>query len=132
MDTDAKMNEVSRLSAGTVFRGEIVAPGDIRMDGRFEGQLRCAGRLVAGERAVISGDVVCGHVDFGGTMPEGHIYARETLSLKGGSCVLGDLYYKRIQIDLDARVSGALHIMEDKEFEQIQILKNDGNVGKAQ
>ena len=57
MDTNVNMNEVSRISAGTVFNGEISSSNDIRIDGQFEGRINSKGRLVVGERAVVNGDV---------------------------------------------------------------------------
>ena len=53
------VNEVSRISTGTVIKGEINSPNDIRIDGTFEGKIVCKGRVVAGEKAVIKGDIVC-------------------------------------------------------------------------
>ena len=35
MDNNVNMNEVSRISAGTVFKGEITSSNDIRIDGEF-------------------------------------------------------------------------------------------------
>ena len=97
MDTNVNMNEVSRISAGTVFNGEITSSNDIRIDGQFEGRINSKGRLVVGERA----------------------YVQDTLSLKAGCSVDGDLRFKRLQVDLDAKINGNLRVLSEKEFDQV-------------
>ncbi len=62
------VNEVSRISTGTVIKGEINSPNDIRIDGVFEGKIFSKGRVVVGEKAEIKGDIVCDNVDFWGKM----------------------------------------------------------------
>ncbi len=119
MDTNVNLNEVSRISAGTVFKGEITSSNDIRIDGQFDGSINSKGRLVVGERAVVNGDVNCTNVDFSGTMSKGTFYVRDTLSLKAGCSVDGDLRFKRLQVDLDAKINGNLKVMNEKEFDQI-------------
>ena len=37
MENAVSVNEVSRIAAGTLFKGEIQSPGDIRIDGGFGG-----------------------------------------------------------------------------------------------
>lgn len=116
MDNNVNLNEVSRISSGTSFKGEITCTGDIRVDGKFDGTLNSKGRLVAGEKAVINGDVICQNVDFSGRMDKGTFYVADTLTLKGGCSVTGDLRYKRLQVDLDAKITGTLSALKDNEF----------------
>ena len=42
-----------------------------------------------------------------------------TLSLKAGCSVDGDLRFKRLQVDLDAKINGNLKVLNEKEFDQI-------------
>ena len=105
MDNNVNLNEVSRISAGTAFKGTIITTGDIRIDGQFDGTLSSKGRLVVGESATVNGDVICQNVDFSGKMGKGTIYVADTLSLKGGCSVDGDLRYKKLQVELDAKIN---------------------------
>ena len=52
LETALNVNSISRISAGTVIKGEILSPCDIRIDGTFEGKLQAKGRVVIGETAV--------------------------------------------------------------------------------
>ena len=119
METNTNLNDVSRLSEGTVFKGEIVTPNDIRIDGQVEGSIKSKGRIVVGENAKVNGDIICTNADFSGTMSKGTFYVQETLSLKPGSSVDGDLRYKRLQVDLDAKFNGNCRVLSEKEFEQV-------------
>ena len=77
------VNSISRISAGTVIKGEIQSPYDIRIDGTFEGRVQTKGRVVVGESALVKGDVICENADLWGKM-EGNLYVKDTLSLMEG------------------------------------------------
>ena len=118
MEPNISVNEVSRISAGSVFKGEISSPNDIRIDGTFEGKVFSKGRVVVGEKAVVKGDIICQNVDFWGVI-EGNFYVKDTLSLKGGCKVDGDLHIKRLQVELDARFNGNCKMLAEGEFDKL-------------
>lgn len=118
MEQNVNVNDVSRLSAGTVFKGEISSPTDIRIDGTFEGKIYSKGRVVVGEKAYIKGDIVCSNVDFWGKM-DGNFYVKDTLSLKSTSKVTGDLHIKRLQVELDAKFDGSCQMISEAEFDKL-------------
>ena len=62
-EPQVNINSVSRISSGTTFKGEMVSPADIRIDGCFDGKLYTDGKVVVGETAEVSGDVVCTNID---------------------------------------------------------------------
>ncbi|MCD8313777.1 MAG: polymer-forming cytoskeletal protein, partial [Bacteroidales bacterium] len=57
------VNNISRISSGTVCTGTIHSKYDLRIDGTFEGKMHSKGRVVVGESAVIKGDVICDNID---------------------------------------------------------------------
>ncbi len=118
MEQTVNVNEVSRISAGTVIKGEITSPNDIRIDGRFDGQVCSKGRVVVGEKAIVKGDIICQNVDFCGTM-KGNFYVKDTLSLKGGCSVDGDLHVKRLCVELDAKFNGNCRMIAESEFDKL-------------
>ena len=115
----SNMTDVNRVAFGAEFVGDLATANDIRIDGKFDGRLYCEGRLVVGEKAVIKGDIFGTDIDFSGTMTSGNIYTRETLSLKGGCSVHGDLYFQRFQVELDAKFTGSCKVLEEGEFAKI-------------
>lgn len=112
------MNEVSRVSTGTVIKGEISSPNDIRIDGTFEGKVISQGRVVIGEKAVVTGDIIGTNVDFWGRM-RGNFYVKDTLSLKSSCTVEGDLHIKRLQVDLDAKFNGICKMINEQDFAKL-------------
>ena len=112
------VNEVSRISTGTVIKGEINSPNDIRIDGVFEGKIFSKGRVVVGEKAEIKGDIVCDNVDFWGKMT-GSLFVRDTLSLKDACSVNGDLHVQRLVVELGAHFDGTCKMLKEGEFEHV-------------
>ena len=72
------VNSISRISAGTVIKGEIASPTDIRIDGTFEGKVVSKGRVVLGDTAVVKGDIICENVDLWGKV-EGNLFVKDTV-----------------------------------------------------
>ena len=112
------VNEVSRISTGTVIKGEINSPNDIRIDGVFEGKIFSKGRVVVGEKAEIKGDIVCDNVDFWGKMT-GSLFVRDTLTLKDTCSVNGDLHVQRLVVELGAHLDGTCKMLKEGEFEHV-------------
>lgn len=117
-ETTINVNSISRISAGTVIKGEILSPGDIRIDGTFEGRLQSKGRVVIGETAVIKGDILCDNVDLWGKV-EGNIYVKDTLALKEGCVVNGNLHIKKLSVELGATFNGNCKTITDAEFDKL-------------
>ena len=80
LETNVNVNSISRISTGTVIKGEIMSPYDIRIDGTFDGKVQSKGRVVVGETAVVKGDIICENIDLWGKV-EGNIFVKDTLSL---------------------------------------------------
>ena len=112
------VNSISRISAGTVIKGEILSPTDIRIDGTFEGRVQSKGRVVVGESAVIKGDIVCENVDLWGKV-EGNLFVKDTLSLKEGCVVDGNLHIRRLAVELGAIFNGNCKTITEAEFNKL-------------
>ena len=113
------INDVNRIAVGSKFTGDFATVNDIRIDGSFEGRLYSEARVVVGEKAVVKGDIFATFVDFNGTMLGGNFYVKDTLSLKSGCSVDGDLYFQRFQVELDAEFTGKCQVMSETEFRKV-------------
>lgn len=112
------VNSISRISAGTVIKGEILSPNDIRIDGTFEGKVTSKGRVVLGETAVVKGDIVCVNIDLWGKV-DGNIYVKDTLSLKEGCTMNGNLHVRRLSVELGATFNGSCRTITEAEFDKL-------------
>lgn len=108
--------ETSRIASGTRFKGDFATRSDLRIDGVFEGKLFCSGRLVVGENGVVKGTIIGNVIEFSGTMDGGSFFVKDTLSLKSGSVVEGDIFTRRFQVDLGARFVGTSKILEEEKY----------------
>lgn len=112
------VNAVSRISEGTVVKGEITSPGDIRIDGVFEGSIIAQGKVIVGEGASVKGDVICVNMDMYGSIV-GNVFVKEVLTLKAGCCVDGNIAIRRLQVELDSKFTGSCKMITEAEFSQM-------------
>lgn len=118
VETTVNVNSVSRISAGTVIKGEIISPNDIRIDGLFEGKVISKNRVVIGESANVKGDIVCENIDLWGKV-EGNLYVKDTLALKEGSNMNGNLHIRRLLVELGATFNGSCKTITEAEFDKL-------------
>ena len=112
------VNSISRISAGTVIKGEIVSPYDIRIDGTFEGKIQSKGRVVVGESAHIKGDIICENIDLWGKV-DGGVFVKDTLALKEGCVVNGNPHIKKLSVELGATFNGNCKMITDTDFDKV-------------
>ena len=117
-EPNLNVNSISRISAGTVIKGEIISPSDIRIDGTFEGKVQTKGRVVVGETAVVKGDIICENIDLWGKV-NGNVYVKDTLALMEGCQVDGNLNIKRLSVELGATFNGNCRMITDGEFNKV-------------
>ena len=93
------------LAAGTMIKGNIKAEEDLRIDGKVEGSVECAGKVVIGPQAEILGDIHCAYADVMGKV-EGSIEAKEVLCLKASALLIGEVTVGSIEIEPGATFNG--------------------------
>jgi len=118
MDMMPDGGTVSRISAGTVIKGEIISPNDIRIDCVFEGKLMVKGKVVVGESATIKGDIICDNADICGKL-DGNVFVKDTLGLKDGCVVNGNLHIRRIAVELGSTFNGNCKMISEGDFEKL-------------
>lgn len=111
------VNDVSRISAGTVIKGEISSDSDIRVDGCVDGKMFSKGKIVVGETAVLKGDMLCSVVDLWGKM-DGDIYVKDVLSVKNTAVINGNIYVRKFQVEMGAQINGSCHMIGEAEYDK--------------
>lgn len=99
------------LGRGTRYTGKLYFVGRIRLEGRFEGEIRCAevpedGVLVIGEGAELEGDIEVGVCIVTGGNVRANIRARHAIELHAPSSVFGDLHAPNVFIDRGVQFEG--------------------------
>ncbi len=117
-ETAVNVNSISRISYGTIFKGDIISPSDIRIDGTFDGKVQSKGRVVIGESAVIKGDIICNDIDLWGKV-DGNVFVKNTLALKEGCVITGNLNIRRLSVELGATFNGNCKTITEAEFDKL-------------
>lgn len=98
-------NAFNTIVAGTVIKGDIETPNDIRFDGNLVGNLKTNGKLIIGSTGQIKGEIACKNCDIEGKV-QGKIATNELLTLKSTSAVEGEIIVKRLAIEPGAKFTG--------------------------
>jgi cytoskeletal protein CcmA (bactofilin family) len=93
----------SIVSSDVTITGLLASDGDMQVDGRVDGDVRCV-RLVVGESGAIKGEVTAEFVTVRGRI-EGGIRARE-LALAATARVEGEILHTTLEVEAGAMVLG--------------------------
>ncbi len=105
MATGARHTTFSILGSDVVVTGNVAASVDLHVDGKIEGDLKCA-NLVQGESSEIKGAVVADTAKVAGLI-DGSIEAK-TLIVHATARITGDVTYENITIENGGKVDGKL------------------------
>ena len=86
------------LGKGSEFEGKLSFEGQVRIDGRFSGQISTKDTLVVGEGARVNAEISAGHVIVNGTV-EGNIKATNMVELHPPARVKGSIESPALSID---------------------------------
>ena len=105
MATGARHTTFSVLGSDVVITGNVSASVDLHVDGKIDGDLKCA-NLVQGEASEIKGAVVADTAKIAGLL-DGSIEAK-TLIVHATARITGDVTYETITIENGGKVEGKL------------------------
>lgn len=94
------------LTQGTTVKGEIFAEGDFRIDGVFEGNIDCKGKVVIGPKGEARGKIICENAELLGRI-EGSVESHGNVSLKQNCVFDGDMLTKTLDIEPGAVFNGS-------------------------
>ena len=96
---------LSFIGAEVVISGDLATDAQLQVDGRIDGNVRCAA-LFQGAEGIIAGNIVADEARLAGTV-EGTVSAG-ILIVEAGAQILGDVAYDTISIEAGARIEGRL------------------------
>lgn len=96
---------LSLIGAEVRIGGDVTSDGALHVDGRIDGDVRCAS-LCQGEEGVIAGDIVAEEARIGGLV-EGTLSACRVV-IEASGRIAGDVAYDTISIAAGAQVEGRL------------------------
>ena len=96
---------INIISEGTKIKGDIIANGDIRIDGELMGNISAKGRLVVGPKGKIEGQIICNNIEISGHI-KGKVTASELLNMKSTSQIIGDIIAGKLSVEPGSLFSG--------------------------
>jgi cytoskeletal protein CcmA (bactofilin family) len=98
-------SSINIISEGTKIKGDIIANGDIRIDGELLGNISAQGRLVVGSKGKIEGEIVCNNIEVSGYI-KGKLEAKELLTMKSTSKIEGDIAAGKLSVEPGSEFTG--------------------------
>jgi excisionase family DNA binding protein len=106
---EEKILDVDAAMQGTLTFKD---PVNLRINGKFDGDLQTRGNLTIGPTAQITGDIVGDNIMVGGKV-KGRIVARESLTLLPTAMIEGEIYPTRLNIAEGAVLEGKCSMLHD-------------------
>ena len=121
---------ISIITDGTTVKGDIIATGDLRLDGVLEGSIQLNGKLVIGDSGVVNGNVLCQNANVIGSV-NGNLSVKEFLVLNASARVRGDLLINKLSIEPGAVFSGKCRMIEEVKTQNEAQQAEDEQPAKA-
>lgn len=93
------------LTSGSKIIGTIITDSDIRVDGTIEGDVKCVGKIVVGEKGHVVGTIECQNAEIMGHV-EGKIDAKQSLALRATSRINGEIQTQSLTVEPNAVFNG--------------------------
>ena len=108
-----RKEEEKILDVNAAMQGSLVFsdPVNLRINGKFEGNLNTKGKLTIGQAAEIKADIVGESIIVGGSI-RGNIKATEVVKLLSTAQVVGNIEVPKISIDVGAIFNGKCRTAE--------------------
>ncbi len=102
-------NANSVIGEGSVFEGKFYIAGSLKIDGKFEGEIRTEEALVVGETGKVKTNIAAREVILSGTLI-GDINAREDVKISATGRMLGDINAPNLHLAEGVVLSGTVNI----------------------
>jgi len=105
--TDNTQNTVlNMIGLGTVIKGGLSSEGDLRIDGRIEGDVASKSKIAMGASAVIQGNTNARSADISGQI-NGDLHVSETLFLRSSAKINGNITTAKLVVESGAEFNGS-------------------------
>lgn len=119
-----EMDGLNIIGNGTTVTGDVSSMGDIRIDGKLQGNLNSKSKLVLGASGKLIGEVFCKNAEVSGQI-EGKITVDELLVLKSSSKIYGDILASKLSIEPGAVFTGTCNMGGNVKDQEVKTAKPD-------
>ncbi|MGH7177204.1 MAG: bactofilin family protein [Tepidisphaeraceae bacterium] len=109
---DGNTEYLTTLGPDASFKGELTFEKGLRIQGKFEGKINTAGKLLVAKEAKIQADVDAGAIVIEGEI-KGNLSASDRVELKNTARYEGDLHANKLVVDEGAVFNGHVSVGPD-------------------
>ncbi len=102
---DEISNSSNNIGKGTFLTGDIETYGNIRIEGKMTGHLKCKAKVVLGQASQVDGNILAQNADIEGEV-KGRIEVTELLVLKATAVINGDIFTGKMVVEPGAVFNG--------------------------
>ena len=106
-NSDMQANNI--LGKGTVITGDVDSPGNIRIEGKVDGNVNCKAKVVMGQSGELIGNIHSQTAEIAGYV-KGTLFISETLILKPSANIEGDIEAGQMTMEPGASFNGSSRI----------------------
>ena len=129
MSTMSPKGSESILAAGLTIEGKIEGNGNIRVAGRFKGNINVKGELTIEPGASIDGEVKADTVFVGGEV-RGHLIATSRVEFKESGTLVGDLKAGSLAVAAGSKMRGKVEFgWKEGEIEHLPVSESKSGLG---
>lgn len=116
----------STIGDGSVFEGKFYINGSLKIDGKFEGEIKTDDELVVGETGKVKTNINARSVVIAGTVI-GNIIATNEVRLLETAKVLGDIEAPNVSVQRGVVLTGNIRIMGDAKKDLQRVVEDSYN-----
>lgn len=105
--------EHTLIAAGVQVKGNLNCSNDLWFDGIIVGNIDCAGAVMVGPRASVSGNITCDNLTVEGQV-QGNLHVRGSLNIGDLAVIKGDIKTRTLEVKDGAYLSGNLEMSDEK------------------
>lgn len=109
---------INIISESTLIKGDISSSGDIRIDGKLEGNIEAKGRLVIGPQGKVEGEINCNNIEVSGYI-KGKVTVSDLLTMKSSAQIFGDIVAGKLSVEPGSLFTGTCTMGSSKEKNEI-------------
>ncbi len=100
-------NSSTQIMKGTTIEGNIDTYGNLRIEGKVVGNIKCKSKVALGESSYIEGNIVAQNAEIAGEI-KGKIEVTDILSLKATANISGDILTGKLIVEAGAIWNGTI------------------------
>lgn len=102
---------LNMIGTGTTVKGSLSSDGDLRIDGKIEGDVASKSKIAMGATSVIVGNLQARSADISGRI-DGDVIIGETLFLRSSARINGNVTTSKLVVESGAEFNGSCRMSQ--------------------